>query len=137
MRQHKKQIIIGAVVLVVLLALFGTLYAIFMPKGQAGAKQIGVQVVLLDETSQAYQISTDADNLGDALKQEELIKGEEGPYGLFITEVAGVTADEGAQQWWCITKSGEMVNTGADMTPIADGDQFEITLKEGYEDFAS
>ena len=29
-------------------------------------------------------------------------------------------------------KGGEMVNTSADQTPIADQDQFELTLKEGY-----
>ena len=30
------------------------------------------------------------------------------------------------------TKGGEQVNTSADQTPIADGEQFELTLKEGY-----
>ncbi len=39
---------------------------------------------------------------------------------------------ESKQQWWCITKGGEQVNTSADQTPIADGEQFELTLKEGY-----
>ena len=32
-----------------------------------------------------------------------------------------------------VTKSGEMVNTGADQTPIADGDAFELTLTVGYD----
>ena len=31
-----------------------------------------------------------------------------------------------------ITKAGEQVNTSADQTPVADGDEFELTLKEGY-----
>ena len=51
---------------------------------------------------------------------------------MFITTVDGETADESKEQWWCITKSGEMVNTGADQTPIQDQDIFELTLKEGY-----
>ena len=50
----------------------------------------------------------------------------------FGTEADGETADESRQQWWCITKGGETVNTSADQTPIHDNDQFEITLKEGY-----
>ena len=29
-------------------------------------------------------------------------------------------------------KGGEMVNTGADQTPIADGDTFELTMTVGY-----
>ena len=51
---------------------------------------------------------------------------------MFIQTVDKETADEGKQQWWCITKGGEQVNTSADQTPIADQDQFELTLKEGY-----
>ena len=46
--------------------------------------------------------------------------------------VNGVTADDAQQQWWCFTKGGEMVNTGVDDTPIADGDTFEITLTTGW-----
>ena len=55
-----------------------------------------------------------------------------GPYGLFITAVDGEKADDTKQQWWCITKGGETVNTSAEQTPIADGDRFELTMKEGY-----
>ena len=68
----------------------------------------------------------------EVLKENELVDGEEGEYGLFIQTVDKETADEGKQQWWCITKGGEQVNTSADQTPIADQDQFELTLKEGY-----
>ena len=52
----------------------------------------------------------------------------------FMTESihAGETADASRQQWWCLTKGGESVNTSADQTPIADGDVFELTLTEGY-----
>ena len=49
-----------------------------------------------------------------------------------ILTVDSETADDAAQQWWCITKGGEMVNTAIDATPIYDGDKFELTLKEGY-----
>lgn len=137
MKTHKKQIIIGAVILVVLLAVMGGLYALFMPKGHSGAKHITIEVVLLDQSSQDYEISTDAAYLGQALKAQKLIEGEDGPYGMYITAVAGVTADEQLEQWWCITQNGGIVNTGADTTPIADGDHFELTLKQGYEEYAA
>lgn len=66
------------------------------------------------------------------LEAEQLVEGEMGPYGLFITAVDGEKADDTKQQWWCITKGGETVNTSAEQTPIADGDRFELTMKEGY-----
>ena len=40
-----------------------------------------------------------------------------------------------AQEWWKLTKDGEMVNTSADATPIADGDHFELTFMVGYDEF--
>ena len=64
--------------------------------------------------------------------ENELVAGEIGQYGLFITTVDGETADDSKQQWWCITKGGEQGNTSADTTPIGDGDQFELTLTQGY-----
>ena len=42
----------------------------------------------------------------------------------------GVTADAEKQEWWCITKNGEQLNTGADQTPIADGEHYELTLSK-------
>ncbi|MCI8329369.1 MAG: DUF4430 domain-containing protein [Oscillibacter sp.] len=104
----------------------------FRPQGTAGNKTLDIQVVCEGEESKDFQISTDAEFLGDALKEADLIEGEDGPYGLYIITVDGITADESLQQWWCVTKGGERVNTGADATPIADGDHFEITLKTGY-----
>ncbi|MEG0591367.1 MAG: DUF4430 domain-containing protein, partial [Lachnospiraceae bacterium] len=70
--------------------------------------------------------------LGEVLKVEKLVKGEEGEYGLFITEANGIAVDEKKQQWWCLTKNKEQVNTSADQTPISDGEQYELTLTEGY-----
>ena len=66
------------------------------------------------------------------MEEEDLIKGSESAYGLFVTSVDGVEADSAKEQWWCFTKNGEMLSTGVDTTPIQDGDKFEITLTTGY-----
>ena len=58
--------------------------------------------------------------------------GTQSEFGLYITTVDGYTADESAQEWWCLTKGGQSVNTGVDSTPIADGDAFELTLTTGW-----
>lgn len=122
--------ILGALAVAVIVLL--GVWFFLKPSGVTGSKELDVQVVYADAGSKDFHISTDAAYLGEALKEAELIEGEDGPYGVFITAVDGVTADDSLQQWWCVTKGGESVTTGVDTTPIEDGDHFELTLKTGY-----
>ena len=128
----KRHLIIGLAVLIVLCAAAFLLYRQFAPQTSGGEKKISVTVIHGDKTEKTFNYQTDAEYLGEVLTEENLVTGDNGDYGLFITEADGETADESRQQWWCITKGGETVNTSADQTPIHDNDQFEITLKEGY-----
>lgn len=98
------------------------------PQTQAGQKTVVVEVVHGDQTSKEFTCETGQEYLGQLLLDEGLVSGEKGPYGLFITEVDGETAQDSLRQWWCITREGERVDTGVDATPIADGDHFELTL---------
>ena len=66
------------------------------------------------------------------MEPEGIIQGSESEFGLYILTVDGETADEDLQQWWCITKGGEQLMTGADDTMIADGEQYEFTLTTGW-----
>ncbi len=125
-------LIIICVVLAVLVTGFIVIYNIFSDKPVEGEKNIEVKVVLSDASSKSFKIKTTEEFLRGALEQEKLVSGTESEYGLYIKEVNGTTADEANQEWWCITKSGEEVMTGVDMTPILDGDIFEITLKIGW-----
>ncbi|WP_288174625.1 DUF4430 domain-containing protein [Sporofaciens musculi] len=130
-QSNRKVILLIVAVLIAAVAMFG-IYKVFMPKGQTGAKEITVTVVHADETSKDFVYQTDAAYLGEVLKSEELVEGTEGEFGMFITSVDGETADDSKEQWWCITKGGEALNTSADQTPIEDGEKFELTLTEGY-----
>lgn len=127
-----KGTLIAAIALVLVCIVAGGLYLKFKPQAQQGEKEITILVIHGDQTEKEFQYRTDAEYLVEVLKENELVDGEEGEYGLFIKTVDGETADEGKQQWWCITKGGEQVNTSADQTPVADGEQFELTLKEGF-----
>lgn len=98
----------------------------------AGSKTISLTVVHGDGTSNDITVSTDAENLRDALEAEGIIAGEDSSYGMFVQTVDGETADDGEQEWWCLTKGGEMWNYGVDDTEIADGDVYEFTLTVGY-----
>lgn len=130
--KNKKTNLIAVIVLVVVLAAAGLLYMKFKPGTTAGDKEITVKVSALENGEESFTYQTNAEYLGEVLTANKLIEGEDGQYGLFITTANGVKADDSKQQWWCITKGGEQVNTSADQTPIQDGDQFELTLTEGY-----
>ena len=109
------------------------IYHLVVPRGTAGDKSITLEVIHGDGSSRSFPLSTSEAYLGPALLESGLAEGEDGPYGLYILTADQEIADQGAQQWWCLTKGGEMVNTAADLTPIADGDRFELTLKTGYD----
>lgn len=131
-KKSNKKIWLAAAALVVAVAVLLGVYFVTRPAPQQGGKAIAVQVVLLDGESSDYTIQTDEEYLRGALESIDLIEGSESEYGLFVTTVNGVTVDDSKQQWWCFTQDGEMLMTGVDTTPIADGDHFEITLTEGY-----
>ena len=101
------------------------------PRRRPG-KRLSPWTVAAHGEEEAFTIETDAEYLRGALESIDLIEGSESEYGLFVTAVNGIAADDSKQEWWCFTKGGEEMMTGVDTTPIADGDAFEITLTEGY-----
>lgn len=134
MEQKKsiKKPVAAAAALVVVIAALLCVYYFTRPDTSAGQKQITLDVVHRDGSVKTFTYQTDAEYLGEVLKAESVVVGEEGPYGLFITEADGEKAEEDSQEWWCLTKDGGQVNTSADQTPIADGEKYELTLTTGY-----
>ena len=131
-KKPNKKIWLAVAALVVAVAVVLGIYFVTRPAPQQGGKTITVQVVLLEGEPSDFTIQTDEEYLRGALESIDLIEGSESEYGLFVTTVNGETVDDSKQQWWCFTQDGEMLMTGVDTTPIADGDHFEITLTEGY-----
>ena len=128
----KRTTLIAGALLIVIVLIAAAVATKFKPETVSGDKEITVIVVHGDGSEKEFVYETDAEYLGDVIVSENLVTGEKGSYGLFITAADGETADDTKQQWWCITKRGEELMTSADTTPIMDGDQFELTLKEGY-----
>lgn len=125
--KKKGLIITRALSVMTIIVMLFCLCACHMSVAQSGEKDITVTVVYKDKSNKEFEISTDAENLGDALLEEKLVTEQEHKTG-FYTTIDGVRADytlDGA--WWCITKGGEMTTAGANDLPIADGDSFEIT----------
>ena len=123
------------VALVVVVLLFQTLWKQRSPAPEAGRKLLWVQVIHGDGSVKDFDLNTAQEYLGPALVEGGVVEDNQSAYGLYILTADGETADEGAQEWWCITKGGETVNTGADQTPIADGDRYELTFTVGYDSF--
>lgn len=98
----------------------------------AAVTNITVKVVHKDGSEKEFPIAAQGETLREALEQEKLVEGEESEYGLFVKTVDGETVDDGNQEWWCLTKGGETVNTGVDGVKIAEGDVYELTLTVGY-----
>lgn len=128
----KKQIIVFAAFIILLLAIF-LVWQFNRPVGVQGTKSITLEVIHGDGATAAFTVNTDAENLGEALKSlNGLISGEDGPYGLMVNAVDGEAADwDRNQSWWCLTKGGERVDTGVDSTVISDGEHYEFTYTIG------
>ena len=127
-----KKTYLALIALIVLAAALLGLYRFARPASEAGSKQISVTVTHKDGSEKKFSYRTDEEYLAGALLAEGLIAGEEGPYGLYVTEVDGETADYAADGgWWCLTKDGAEWTYGASETALADGDSYEWTYTAG------
>ena len=131
MNKTKKTLIAVAVLLVLVIGAL-LIWNASKPAAQVGGKAIVLTVVHGDGSSKDFPIRTDAEFLRGALEQEGLIAGSESEWGLYVLTVDGETADEAKEQWWCLTKDGEMSMTGVDDTAIADGEHYEFILTTGW-----
>ncbi len=131
MSQNKK-LGLGLLALLLAIAVFAGCWFAFGPTATAGSKEITVTVTHADESVNTFNLATDAEYLRGALEEQDLIAGVESEFGLYVLTVDGETADDTNQEWWSFTMGGEMLMTGVDSTPIADGDAYEITLVIGW-----
>lgn len=131
MKITSKQVHVASVLFLALTLMLGILTGCSGNEGNgsaAGTKTVTLTVVHRDGSSKDFAIETSKEMLGEALLDEGLIKGEDGQYGLFITEVDGEEADDGNKEFWSLSIAGEMATTGVDSTPVEDGGQYELTL---------
>ena len=125
--KDKKTVAIAAVVLVVLLAVFGIIWTVSRPETSAGSKTITVEVIHKDESKKTFTYHTDAEYLADVLVSEGLVEDNQDQFGLLIQEVDGERAvfDED-QSYWSILQNGEYAQLGASTLPIYDGDTISL-----------
>lgn len=128
-KKSSKKTVIGVLILVVLIAVLGIVYAVFREKPTEGTKNITIEVVNKEQETSSYEVQTSAEYLREAMEEAEglTFSGTDSEFGLTVDTVNGETADyntDGA--YWAFYVNGEYCNYGVDSQPIADGDVFTI-----------
>lgn len=92
-----------------------------------GEKVFPFTVVAKEGLTTVFEIHTDAETVGEALLELELIAGEDSEYGLYVKTVLGQTLDyDTDKMYWSFYVNGEYALTGVDQTPIAEGESYEF-----------
>ena len=100
------------------------------PLGE-GATKFTFTVTDPDGKETAFEISTDKTVVGEALQELNLIQGEEGPYGLYVKTVNGITVDYDTDgMYWAFYINGEMAPTGIDLTDITAGAVYSLRAQK-------
>lgn len=129
MNSKTKKILLGVCVLAVAGLLIWAV-AGQQTKTDKSEKNIRVEVVHKDGETASFEYSTEQPFLGPLLLEEDLIEGDSGSYGLFVTEVDGEKADfEKDGGWWKLSVNGQDSETGADSVPVEDGAVYTWTYE--------
>ncbi|MGN0448281.1 MAG: hypothetical protein ACI4GC_07025 [Acutalibacteraceae bacterium] len=84
-----------------------------------GATSFFFTVTHKDGSEYVFRVNTDSKTVGEALSENGLISGEEGPYGLYVKEVDGETLDYDTDgYYWAFYQGSTFSATGVDMTDI-------------------
>ena len=122
-----KKLVIVAVALVAIVALMAGIWMSTRPETQQGAKGYTVTVIHKDGSEKVFQYRTDEEYLAGALLAEELIAGEDGPYGLTVITVDGEDAIwDTDNAYWAIWIGEEMAMTGISEIPVYDGSTYKL-----------
>lgn len=98
---------------------------------QTVEKSFTFEVVDKDGNIETFGITTDKTTVGEALQEEGLIVGDEGPYGLYVTEVNGIVADYNVDRtYWAFYVDGEYAASGVDKTDVTDGAVYSFKVEK-------
>lgn len=137
--KSNKTMIITAILLFAAVISAYMVFSFAGPSTTEGEKSVTIQVLDDKKNLTSYEINTDAEYLRQAMEQCQGLTfiGSEGPYGLVLLTINGVTADyDKNQAWWSIYVNTELGNYGVDQQPVNDGDIFclQYTTEEDLAD---
>ena len=97
-----------------------------------GARWFYFEVTMSDGETASFEIRTDAETVGKALLEQDLIAGEDSQYGLYVKTVLEQTLDYDTDgMYWAFYENGEYALTGVDSTSITDGATYAFIATAG------
>lgn len=83
-----------------------------------------------DGTESYFEIRTDKSTVGEALLELGVIDGEQGPYGLYVKTVDGITLDYDKDgKYWAFYINGTYAMSGVDQTEITKDVQYAFVAE--------
>ena len=136
-KNHLRSYIIGISAIILCIICFALVYVRFSPRTDANAQKAYTLDVSDGIKNIRYYGKTDSLYLSGLLDELNNSDGFEyesssGAYGMYITSVNGIKADDGKKTYWAIYVNGEFGQHGADSQPVNDGDAYALKL-ERYE----
>ncbi len=128
-KKTNRKIIIGAAILVVLIAAFLIIFNVLRDKPAKGSKSVTLEVLNQENQTSEYSVQTDAEFLRQAMEEAEgfTFDGEEGQYGFTLFTINGETHDWNVDgSYWAVYVNGEYGQYGIDSQPVKDGDVFRF-----------
>ncbi|SEA86085.1 protein of unknown function [Oribacterium sp. KHPX15] len=127
----------GISAFIICIICFLLIYIRFSPKPDSSGQKAYTLEVSDGEKSNHYSGRTDAEYLSgllDELKNTEdfIYESTSSDYGMYITSVNGLKADDSKKTYWAIYVNGEYGQYGANSQPVNDGDTYALKL-ESYE----
>ena len=129
MKDNKRKIIIGGIVLVTLMAVLGIVYFRNRTVPQSGSKNIVIEVTGSNSATEEYHgaeafIIPPADELVDQ-DSGFSYDGTDGEYGIMIEYINGERASYAEDNaYWALYVNGEYGQNGCDTQPVTDGDVY-------------
>ena len=122
---NNKKMILAAVALIVVVALFAGIWVASRPEIFAGEKRFTLTVVHKNGTEKVFELTSSEEFLGAALVAEGIIIESDSP-GMYNT-VDGETTDYSKDQsYWGFFIDGEYAMEGMNTTPITEGGQYKL-----------
>ncbi len=122
-----KKLLAVILALAVVVAALVAVYFATRPEVAEGKKSFSVTIVYKSGETETLNIATTKTYVGECLLDKGVIQGEQGPYGLYVQEVAGERAvfeEDGA--YWAFYVGEEYATLGIDQTPIENGQTYKL-----------